>query len=189
MEFLSFLVSLLYQYADSVAILALSAIGLAVIFSMMGVINMAHGEMMMIGAYTTSFTYYGGVPAPLAVMLGGLAAGALGVLVERLIIRRLYGQLLSSLVVTWGLSLVLSQGALLTFGPLIPSVPTPFGSFSVGGLSYSLYRLFLFFAAAALTGDSGFFWATRVSACVPERRWKTQAWQGHSVSIQHASTA
>jgi branched-chain amino acid transport system permease protein len=156
MEFLSFLVSLLYQYADSIAILALSAIGLTVIFSMMGVINMAHGEMMMIGAYTTSFSYFGGVPAPFAVMLGGLVAGAMGILIERIIIRRLYGQLLSSLVVTWGLSLVLSQGALLTFGPLIPSVPTPFGSFNVAGLSYSFYRLFLFVAAIALTGGLWF---------------------------------
>lgn len=150
MEAFSLLVSLLYQYADSIAILALSAIGLIVIFGMMGVINMAHGEMMMIGAYITSFCFFAGLPSPLAVVLGGLGAGLAGMIIERLIIRRFYGQLLASLVATWGLSLILSQGALLVFGPLIKSVPTPFGSFAVGDLSYSYYRLFLFAAALGL---------------------------------------
>jgi branched-subunit amino acid ABC-type transport system permease component len=141
-------VSFLYEYADSVAILTLSAVGLIIIFGMMGVINMAHGEMMMIGAYITSFGYYAGIPAAIDPVLGGLGAGIAGVGIERLIIQRFYGQLLSSLVVTWGLSLVLSQGALLVFGQLIKSVPTPFGSFAVGDLSFSYYRVFL--AAVAL---------------------------------------
>ena len=64
-------------------------------------------------------------------------------MLERIIIRRFYGQLLSSLVATWGLSLLLSQGALLIFGPQIKSVPTPFGSFALAELSYSYYRLFM----------------------------------------------
>src|ERR1700730_16725448 len=115
---------------------------------MIGVINMAHGEMMMIGAYITSFGYYAGIPAAIDPVLGGLGAGIAGVGIERLIIQRFYGKLLSSLVVTWGLSLVLSQGALLVFGQLIKSVPTPFGSFAVGDLSFSYYRVFL--AAVAL---------------------------------------
>jgi branched-chain amino acid transport system permease protein len=144
LETLGLIVNLLYQYADNIAILTLSAIGLIIIFGMMGVINMAHGEMMMIGAYITSFSYYAGLPAPLAVVLGGLGAGLAGIVLERLVIRRFYGQLLASLVATWGLSLILSQGALLAFGPLIRSVPTPFGSFAVGEYSYSYYRLFLF---------------------------------------------
>ncbi len=143
MEFVAGIAGLLYQYADNVAILTLSAIGLIVIFGMMGVINMAHGEMMMIGAYTTSFGYYAGIPAMIDPLLGGITAGLVGVFIERLMIRRFYGQLLSSLVVTWGLSLVLSQGALLVFGQLIKSVPTPFGSFSIGALSFSYYRIFL----------------------------------------------
>ena len=63
METVSFIVSLLYQYADTISLLALSAIGLIIIFGMMGIINMAHGEMMMIGAYITSYAYYAGVPA------------------------------------------------------------------------------------------------------------------------------
>ncbi len=143
MEIISFIVSLLYQYADTIGLLALSAIGLIIIFGMMGVINMAHGEMMMVGAYITSFAYFAGVPSGIAVIFGAVGAGLAGVVLERLVIRRFYGQLLSSLVATWGLSLLLSQGALLIFGPQIKSVPTPFGSFELAELSYSYYRLFM----------------------------------------------
>jgi branched-chain amino acid transport system permease protein len=156
METVSFIVSLLYQYADTISLLALSAIGLIVIFGMMGIINMAHGEMMMIGAYITSYSYYAGVPTALAVVFGAIGAGVAGIILERLIIRRFYGQLLSSLVATWGLSLVLSQGALLILGPQVKSVPTPFGSFAIADLSYSYYRLFMF--AAAILAIAG-LWA------------------------------
>ena len=144
MHSLSSFVGLIYQYADTVSFLILSAIGLIIIFGMMGVINLAHGEMMMVGAYITSFAYYSGIPLIISVILGGLVTSAFGILLERLIIRRFYGQLLSSLVATWGLSLLLSQGALLAFGPQIKTVPTPMGSFSVGELSFSNYRVFLF---------------------------------------------
>ena len=142
--------SLFYQYADSVSLLMLSAVGLMIIFGMMGVINMAHGELMFIGAYTTSVVFYAGAPLFAAIPAGALAAGAFGVVLERLIIRRFYGQLLSSLVVTWGLSLLLGQSFLLVIGPSIRGLPTPFGSFSVGGFTYSYYRLFMFAVAFIL---------------------------------------
>ena len=144
--------SLFYQYADSISLLMLSAVGLMIIFGMMGVINMAHGELMFIGAYTTSVVFYAGAPLFVAIPAGALAAGAFGVVLERLIIRRFYGQLLSSLVVTWGLSLLLGQGFLLVIGPSIRSLPTPFGSFSVGGFTYSYYRLFMLAVAFILVG-------------------------------------
>lgn len=144
--------SLFYQYADSVSLLMLSAVGLMIIFGMMGVINMAHGELMFIGAYTTSVVFYAGAPLFVAIPAGALAAGAFGVVLERLIIRRFYGQLLSSLVVTWGLSLLLGQGFLLVIGPSIRSLPTPFGSFSVGDFTYSYYRLFMLAVAFVLVG-------------------------------------
>lgn len=129
----------------------LSAVGLMIIFGMMGVINMAHGELMLIGAYTTSVAYYAGCPMFVAIPVGTVAAAAFGIILERLIIRRFYGQLLSSLVVTWGLSLLLAQGFLIIIGPSIRSLPTPFGSFLVGGFSYSYYRLFMFVVAFAIT--------------------------------------
>lgn len=143
MELASTAFALLHQLSDSFVSLALPALGLIIIFGMMGVINMAHGEMMMMGAYTTSFAWHAGVPFPLAVAMGGLMAGVFGIVLERIIIRRFYSQLLSSLVVTWGVSLIVTQGALLLFGPLIQNVPTPLSNFVVGELSFSYYRVLL----------------------------------------------
>ena len=150
MEVFSFIFSLLYQYADSITLLLLSSVGLIIIFGMMGVINMAHGELMMIGAYVTAWSYHAGVPTALAIVVGGIGAGCVGILIERLIVRRFYGQLLASLVATWGLSLVLSQGFLLLFGPGPKGIPTPFGSFTVGEFSYSYYRLVMLVVALTM---------------------------------------
>jgi branched-subunit amino acid ABC-type transport system permease component len=139
-----------YQYFDNIAFLVLASVGLILIFGLMGVINMAHGELMMIGAYVTASSYYAGVPAPLAILLAGIGAGVAGMILERLVIRYFYKQLLSSLVVTWGLSLMLSQGFLLLFGPSVLNVPTPFGSFGVGSFSFGVYRMVLFAVAIGL---------------------------------------
>lgn len=137
------LFSFLYQYADSFAILTLSAVGLVIIFGMMGVINMAHGELMMIGAFAAAFSYHSGIPLPLAIFAGGLAATIVGLVLERLVVRHLYGRLLYSLVATWGLSLILSQGALLVVGPSTLGIPSNLGSLSFDRLTFSVYRLML----------------------------------------------
>jgi branched-subunit amino acid ABC-type transport system permease component len=150
MDLVGQLVSYLYQYLDNASFLILAAVGLILIYGMMGVINMAHGELMMIGAYVATLSFHAGVPVPIAVILAGCAAGLAGVIIERLIVRHFYNQLLSSLVVTWGLSLILSQGVLLLFGPSTMNMPTPFGSFSVGGFSFGVYRMVLFAVAVLL---------------------------------------
>jgi branched-chain amino acid transport system permease protein len=142
--------SVVYQYFDNIGFLVLSAVGLIVIFGMMGVINMAHGELMMIGAYITAWMFHKGVPSPIAILFAGLGAAAAGVVLERLIIRHFYNQLLSSMVVTWGISLILSQGFLLIFGPSTLNVPTPFGSFPVGEQTFGVYRMVLFGVAMLL---------------------------------------
>ena len=152
MDTLAVIFSFIYQYADNVGFLLLSAAGLIIIFGMMGVINMAHGELMMIGAYITAFAYHAGVPAPIAIILAGVGSGLAGVVLERLVIRFFYRQLLSSLVVTWGISLVLTEGFLLIFGPSILNVPTPYGSFAVGELTFGIYRLVLFGVSLMLIG-------------------------------------
>lgn len=141
---------LAYQLMTNVAFLILSAIGLIIIFGMMGVINMAHGEFMMVGAYVTAWLYHQGVPFALCVLAAGVAVALVGVVVERLLIRRLYGQLLMSLVVTFGLSLVMSQGFLVLFGPSEPGVPTPLGSVEARGFGYSYYQGVLFLTAVGL---------------------------------------
>jgi branched-subunit amino acid ABC-type transport system permease component len=150
MEWSGQVVSWLYQYFDNIAFLMLAASGLILIYGMMGVINMAHGELMMIGAYVASATFHAGAPAPAAIAAAGFAAAFAGILMERLVIRHFYNQLLSSLVVTWGLSLILSQGTLLLLGPSVMNMPTPFGSFSVGNFSFGVYRMVMFATAIAL---------------------------------------
>ncbi len=150
METYGQLFSYVYQYFDNASFLILAAVGLILIYGMMGVINMAHGELMMIGAYVATFSFYAGVPIPLAVLLAGIAAGLAGMVIERLIVRHFYNQLLSSLVVTWGLSLIISQGVLLILGPATMNMPTPLGNFSVGTFTFGTYRMVMFAVSVGL---------------------------------------
>ncbi len=150
MEEFGVVVSVVYQFGTNAAFLLLCALGLIVILGMMNIINLAHGELMMIGAYTASLAYQVGLPFPLCVVLSFLVVGIAGAGLERLIVRRFYGQKLSALVVTWGISLLLSQGTLLVFGPFLPSIPIPGGSIQAGEFSLSVYWLILIVLSAAV---------------------------------------
>ncbi|WP_031357960.1 ABC transporter permease subunit [Caballeronia sordidicola] len=143
MTSLSFLYSLVYQFGDNFAYLVLAALGLAVIFGMMGVINLAHGEFIMCGAYVTIISAKHGLPLPLAMLLGALAAAIAGIIIERLVIRHLYDRLFDSVVATWAISLIVQQTMLLVAGPSLEGIGTPFGSFSLGDYSFSTYRAVL----------------------------------------------
>ena len=149
MDVLSGLFSFLYQTGDAFAFLVLSACGLAVIFGMMGIINLAHGEFILCGAYVTTSAVQMGLPLPLAILAGALVAGLVGMLLERTIIRHLYSRPLDSIVVTWGISMIATQGTLILLGSTMPGTGTPFGSFTVGDYGYSVYRLVLMLAAVA----------------------------------------
>ena len=142
--------SYVYQFADVFAFLILSASGLAIVFGMMGVINMAHGEFVMCGAYVTVGMVNLGLPLVAAQLCGALAAGLLGVLVEVLIIRRFYNRPADTLLATWGLSLVVTQTTLLVIGSSLQGIGTPPGSFTVGDYSFSTYRMILFAASVAV---------------------------------------
>jgi branched-chain amino acid transport system permease protein len=133
----------LYQFQVSFSFLLLSAIGLAVIFGMMGVINLAHGDFMMLGAYITTIAATQGVPLVFAIAIAALGVAAFGAIVEILVVRRLYGRLLDSVAATWAVGLILSQGMLILTGPSMQGVSSPFGSFTVGQTSYSWYRVVL----------------------------------------------
>ena len=135
------------------SVLLLAAMGLAITFGVMGVINMAHGELVMIGAYVTYLVQQAtmsvlpgasGFGLVLAVPLAFLVCGAIGVAIERSLIRFLYGRPLETLLATWGLSLVLQQAIRSIFGPTNISVITPqflSGSFDLGGIVITLNRL------------------------------------------------
>ncbi|HLH50566.1 MAG TPA: branched-chain amino acid ABC transporter permease, partial [Roseiarcus sp.] len=96
-----------YLAVYAIALLVLISLGLAVIFGMMKVINLAHGEFMMLGAYVCVFAGNAGAPLWVAATASAILVGVFGVLVERLIIRFLYGRIIDTLLATWGLSLFL----------------------------------------------------------------------------------
>ncbi|MEO6024047.1 MAG: branched-chain amino acid ABC transporter permease [Burkholderiales bacterium] len=137
------LLAFLYQWGDAFTFLVLSAMGLAIIFGMMGVINLAHGEFVMCGAYVTVLTSRLNLPLPLCMLCGALTAGIIGIILERLVIRHLYHRLFDSIVATWAISLIATQGTLVFAGPSIEGIKTPFGSFMLGGYSFSSYRVVL----------------------------------------------
>lgn len=142
---LPYIVSLLYQYADNVAFLLLAALGLMIILGVIDVINLAHGELIMMGAYITTIAYHRThLPLPVCMVLSVIGVGLFGMFLERLVIRRFYADKLGALVATWGIGLMLSQGTLLVFGPSMVSVPLPEWTFSYGGYSFGGYRLLLF---------------------------------------------
>jgi urea transport system permease protein len=144
------------------SVLLLAAIGLAITFGVMGVINMAHGEMVMLGAYTTFVvqevirTRYPGLfdySLLIAVPLAFLVAGAVGVLIERSIIRFLYGRPLETLLATWGLSLVLQLAVRTAFGPTNREVGNPSwmsGAFELGQITITYNRLWILCFALAV---------------------------------------
>jgi urea transport system permease protein len=154
----------IFQGVSLGSVLLLAAIGLAITFGVMGVINMAHGEMVMIGAYTTymvqqlflnfapdmmNFSLLVAIPAAF------LVSGACGVGIERSIIRFLYGRPLETLLATWGLSLILQQFVRTIFGPTNKEVSSPewlSGTWEVtGGLALTYNRIgIILFAAAVL---------------------------------------
>jgi urea transport system permease protein len=137
------------------SVLLLAAIGLAITFGVMGVINMAHGEMVMLGAYTTfvvqeiirtSFPGLFDWSLLIALPMAFLVAGGVGLIVERGIIRFLYGRPLETLLATWGVSLILQQTVRTIFGPTNREVGNPSwmsGAFSVGELSITWNRLWI----------------------------------------------
>ena len=153
---LATLIGFAYQLADTFAFLILSSVGLAIIFGMMGVINLAHGEFIMCGAYVTVLTARAGLPMPLAMVLGALVAGVVGMVLEYFVIRRLYARLFDSIVATWAVSLIATQGMLIVVGPSIEGLKTPFGSFDLAGLSFSWYRILLPLVALTILG--GIYW-------------------------------
>lgn len=146
------------------SVLLLAAIGLAITFGVMGVINMAHGEMVMLGAYTTfvvqqvirtSFPGLFDWSLVIALPLAFLVAASIGLIIERGVIRFLYGRPLETLLATWGVSLVLQQAVRSIFGPTNQEVGNPSwmsGSFDVGQLAITWNRLWILVFALTVFG-------------------------------------
>jgi len=127
-----------------IAFLALISAGLAVVFGMMRVINLAHGEFVMIGGYTTIASIRAGIDIWFAMLvLSPLVVAILGLLVERIVVRHLYGRMIDTMLATWGLSLLMVGLVTLIFGNTAVSVPAPIQSYQVGAYQMGGYNLFI----------------------------------------------
>ncbi|MEV6928695.1 urea ABC transporter permease subunit UrtB [Dactylosporangium sp. NPDC051485] len=150
------------------AVLLLIALGLTFTFGQMGVINMAHGEFIMAGAYTTYLvqSFAGTQAVAVALPIAFVVGGVMGLVLERLLVRRFYGRPLDTLLLTWGVSLILQQAAIDLFGAPNVQVSAPGwlrGGFHAAGVDIAYNRLFIMALAAA--GVAGIWlYLTRLSA-------------------------
>lgn len=148
------------------SILLLVALGLAITYGAMGVINMAHGEMVMVGAYVTVLSgLWLGTNIFIAMPLAFIVTAALGLLIERVVVRKLYGRLLDTLLATWGIAILIQQAVRLEFGlsffgihiqglgPGLQNVSVPQmlqGTVHVAGADINRYRAFIILVTAVL---------------------------------------
>lgn len=140
----------LLAIVNSVALLLAISLGLAVIFGLTGVINLAHGEFITMGALLTVTGVKNGINIWVAMILASLGVAVAGVLMEWALIRRLRGRLENTLLATWGLSLILVQVAVLLFGTSPVGIDNPMGSFRVGQYSVPWYTIVFDVAAVIM---------------------------------------
>jgi urea transport system permease protein len=139
------------QVLYAIASLVIISSGLAVIFGMMKVINLAHGEFMMLGAYAVIVSVHLGINLWVAMFIvAPLAVGLVGVILERVVIRRLYGRMVDTMLATWGLSLLLIGVVTSIAGNTTAGVSAPLGSFTIGNYSVSSYTLAIIAVAFVL---------------------------------------
>jgi branched-subunit amino acid ABC-type transport system permease component len=145
--------ALLLQIIYGIANLVLISLGLAIIFGMMRVINLAHGEFLMLGGYTVVVSTNAGVNIWIAMLvLAPLVVGVIGIIVERAMIQFLYGRMVDTLLATWGLSLLLIGLITTIFGATTATtVSPPIGAIQIGEFTSSGYELFLIGMAVALS--------------------------------------
>jgi branched-subunit amino acid ABC-type transport system permease component len=139
------------QILSSVATLVLISVGLAVIFGMMRVVNLAHGELIMLGGYVVVTAAQHGINLWFAMLvLAPLVVGIIGAIIERLVIRFLYGRMVETMLATWGLSLALVGAVTMIFGNTTSGVSAPLGSTVLGRYEVSNYNFFLIIVASVV---------------------------------------
>jgi branched-subunit amino acid ABC-type transport system permease component len=143
--------AVLLQALTGISTLFLISLGLAVIFGMMRVINLAHGEFLMLGGYSAIIAEHAGASLWVGMLVAApVVVGLFGLIVERVLVRHLYGRMIDTMLATWGLSLALIGGAELLFGDSVTGFSAPLGSVAIGGFRTSGYSLFLIGAATVL---------------------------------------
>ena len=149
---IDYLATVLLSSLSSAAILLIATIGLAVVFGLMGVINLAHGEFLMIGAYTALTATRMGVPFALSIPIAVAVTMLIGALVEILVINRLYGRIFDTMLATWGISIAFYQLAVLIFGTVTPGIGMPRFNITIGDYSLAGYPLAMIAVALAMAG-------------------------------------
>ncbi len=153
----------LFDGCSSTLVLILVSLGLAVVFGLMNVINMAHGEFLILGAYVMVVASRLGVPFWAAFALAPVVLAGFGLLVEELLIRHIYRRLIDTILATWGLSLLIRQSLVLGFGPGSYGVAAPdLGSVVLLGSPYPVYRLAVMgISAGTIAATVAVFFGTR----------------------------
>ena len=137
--------------------LLLVALGLIIIFGLMNVINMAHGELFLLGAYTVVLVQRAGGGFWLGLLAAPLVLAAIGLALEELVVRHVYHRFIDTILATWGLSLALKQAVIVAFGPTAQQVPNPLPSqVLILGAVYPSYRLFIMAVAVAVAAGTFF---------------------------------
>ncbi len=146
-----------------ISILLIVSMGLAIIFGLMNVINLAHGEFITIGAFSLVAVQAAGGNFWMALLVGPAVGYCVGLALERVLIARVYASPLHAILVTWGLSLIIQQVLVLVFGAAPQRVTGPFeGAVDIDGALYPTYRLFLIgFALATFIATIVLFKTTR----------------------------
>jgi urea transport system permease protein len=161
------MIDILFIGLSLASILLLVSLGLGITYGAMGVINMAHGEMVMVGAYTTVMSsIWLGTGILIAIPLAFIVTALLGLLIERVVVRRLYGRLLDTLLATWGIAILIQQAVRLEFGLSflgihidglgagLQNVTVPEmlqGAFNVSGVEVNAYRSFIILVTIIFT--------------------------------------
>jgi branched-chain amino acid transport system permease protein len=149
---LAIVVAIDFVYA--IATLALISLGLAVVFGMMRIINLAHGEFMVMGSYSAAVAVHHHINIWIAILVvPPLTVAIIGAIIERLIIRQLYGRMVETMLATWGLSLFVVGILTMVFGDITEGVPTPLPGITIGAYQASGYSLFVIvFSVATMFG-------------------------------------
>jgi len=139
--------------ANFMLALLLVTLGLVIIFGLMNVINMAHGELFLLGAYIVVAVDRAGGSFWLALLAAPVALAAIGLLMEELVVRHVYHRFIDTILATWGLSIVIKQAVIILFGPTAQQVSNPLPhALSIAGAAYPLYRLFIMAVAVVVAG-------------------------------------
>lgn len=138
-------------------VLALAAFGLAIIYGLIGVINMAHGAMLTLGAYIAWAATAQGFAFPIAVLAAGATVGLIGLALEHAIIRHFYDRPFDTLLLTWAFFLIITEVIKIVFGTDFRNVPSPFpGAIAIGGMAIPAYRSFIAGLSLALMVATAF---------------------------------